>query len=87
MFSSRVRFYFCHFGLPLYFLGRANYIIFNKLVLNLMTLGRTRFKVAWEMIASVLSQPINMASKVVTCNTYTGMNADTNFFAGFGDGA
>jgi YD repeat-containing protein len=40
MFSSRVRFYFCHFCLPLYFLGRANYIIFIELVLNLMTLGR-----------------------------------------------
>ena len=39
MFSSRVRFYFCHFCLPLYFLGKANYIIFNELVLNLMTLG------------------------------------------------
>ena len=43
MFSSRVRFYYCHFCLPLYFLGKANYIIFNELVLNLMTSGSTPF--------------------------------------------
>ena len=44
MFSSSVRFYFCHFCLPLCFSGRANYNIFNELVLNLMTLGGICFE-------------------------------------------
>jgi hypothetical protein len=41
---------------------------------------------AWAMIANVPLESINKARKVVTGNTYSGMNADTGFFAHFGDG-
>ena len=58
MFSSRVRFYFCHFCLPLYFFSRANYIIFNELVLNLMT-----FVCTWFYTVAVVK------SKLVESNT------------------